>query len=404
MKIFSNDYQSSIPGSGIMAHGGPPRFAINFSGYLAKKCHDWQGLVFKGGSDIEVASFKRLYSKQRKTLFELSVPTKSIHSVTHAKRRLSSRRLLVKEISLVKEVLEEQKPDLVFLNGFSVTAWILFEAARQSHLPVAIQHAGIFAREIREYADRFSPAGRQICYQMERDTTKYAEVNIFLNRFSRDTLVKLLRVSKIKGEVIVPLPRPDWLDRRAPKVLGPRRSLESGLIIGVIARWDRIKNHPAILELAEEIKRTKLPWQIKSITKIPDGSANRLFKDKYKRAIKVLPLVNSGGLQKFLGSIDLLIVPSRFDVSPTVVMESVVCDTPALISPQVGWVSEYERAGAGKWIIDFNRPNQVIKRIETLFQRQNWPALVKFRQVVRDKHDPEKVYRRYLDLFKQAVV
>lgn len=401
MKIFSNDYLSSVPKSGEVVSGGTGRFAAEFSNFVVENNHEWVGLI-EGAVGGEKPSMVQVGGDGFKKFFELKPFFNIFNTVTLRKTSRNPRTLLKAEINLIRDLIKSENPDVVFLNGFYSFTWLIFEAAHLEEVPIVIRHAGVWAKEIEQYSNFFPSKGRQMCHLVERESAEHANINIFSNQSSYDVFVKELKLLKVKNKLIIPLPRPSWVKKL---ISIERKSNDVNKInIGVIARWDKIKNHEAVLALAKEIKKQKLDWKIKSVTKPLSNGPEDQFYQEYKNFIEIIPPIPNGKLNDFFKQIDLLIVPSHFETGPTVVMEAFGCGKPVLISPNVGWVNEYKRVGAGQWIVNFGNPGAVVSRIKGLFVGTQWDNLNKLSKDIYEKHDPGRVYGQYLNLFESLVV
>lgn len=391
MRILSNDYTSSLPNSNFNVKGGPPRFSIDFSAYTLAHGHEWVGLLH----DIKLKSlYESLGRSGGKTFFSAQAPTATHEALRELHENVQPDVFFANEIAVLESVLRIVSPDIVFINGFSAFAWILSASARRLSLPVVIQHAGIWHKEIDLYADLFPLQARTMSYLMEREAAEHVTANIFLNTFSQKAFELIVGTKKVANASIIPLPHPGWsfTDSFHPKT-GPDR------ILGVVARWDRIKNHEAILALAEAIKSQGLPWRIRSVTSIPDTPTKAEFKSRYRELIEVVAPMDRKLLSEFFRASDALILPSHFDVSPTVVMEAVTHGIPTLISPNVGWVSEYQECDMENWIGDFDDPGAIISQLRDNFALPDWPEVSQFANYVKKCHNPDIVYSSYLRLF-----
>lgn len=393
MRILSNDYLSNVPHSGIETKGGPPRFAQDFAQYVQENGHEWHGLVsVKEGTHREDS-----HTDGAVHFHYVEEDQMNFQAFESLQEGNDWRGMFEDSIARTEKLLKNIHPDVVFLNGFSVSCWILASAARRQALPLVIQHAGIFIKEVDIYNDLFSAAARNACAHMESEVACAAAVNIFLNEYSRHVFEALLPLTAQMRSVIVPLPHANWsFETTFAPTPGDRR------VLGVVARWDRIKNHDAILRLAEEISRQGLHWKLRVVTNIPQTAARAEFKARYKSAVEVVAPMDRDSLKLFYRSVDALVLPSHFDVSPTVVMEALSEGKPTLISPQVGWVSEYTAALMQDWIIDFEDAELVVERLKKQFARAAWTELGHFASTLQAQHSPRTVYASYLQLFIAA--
>jgi len=395
MRILTNDYLSNLPGSAIATKGGPPLFARNFSDIVVGNGHEWIGIVTSSSAPLE--GYEEVAVDAKRRFFTIQVPREQRDFLRDASVARIAPADFEKDISRIGSIIAAARPDLLFLNGFSLDAWTYAAAAFRAKLPVVIQHAGILTKEFEMYRDWFSPAAYAFAKEAEGDVAERAAANIFLNEFSRDAFVRLVEPESLANPVVIPLPQAAWPREAVKTPQGTERTL------GIVARWDRIKNHEAVLALAEELQRRALPWRIRSVTAIPETQSQAGLKRKYRSLIDVVPPMDRDDLRAFYASLDALILPSHFDVSPTVVMEGVALGKPTLISPHVGWVSEYEACGMGRWIADFSDPSEVIARLEEQFARSAWPEVDAFASYVAEHHDAAAVYGQYLSVFEQMI-
>ena len=395
MRILTNDYLSNLPGSAITTKGGPPLFARNFSDVVVASGHEWIGILTSSSAPLE--GYEETVVDAKKRFFAIQVPREQRDFLRDASVARITPADFEKDIARIGEIIAVAKPDLLFLNGFSLDAWTYAAAAFRANIPVVIQHAGILTKEFEMYRDWFSPAASAFAKAAEGEVAAKAAANIFLNEFSRDTFVRLVEPETLANPIVIPLPQAPW-PREAVKVSeGTEKTL------GIVARWDRIKNHEAVLALAEEIQRRVLPWRIRSVTAIPETQSQAELKQTYRSMIDVVPPMDRDDLRAFYTSLDALILPSHFDVSPTVVMEGAAMGKPTLISPNVGWVSEYEACGMNRWVADFSSPSDVIARLEEQFARSAWPEVESFASYVAEHHDAKVVYEHYLSVFEQML-
>ncbi|MEO5927358.1 MAG: glycosyltransferase family 4 protein [Patescibacteria group bacterium] len=398
MRILSNDYLTNLPAASHAASGGPAGFARTFSSYLAAHGHAWIGVVHQHKQKDETAVRKTATAHNAEYY---SFTRQKNHSSTflQSTKAIDPRVWFSVQIEALRKLIRRVQPDLLFLNGFSLYAWELLEAARLEEIPIVIQHAGILQVEVEQYKDMFPAPARKAMLQMEREIVEAASAQVFLNEFSHDAFCA--RVANVPPEqaVFIPLPyNEQFITKEAPSSIKQRKG--GPTVIGSVARWDRIKNHQAILALAQEAKRQGLDWSFRCVTKIPDTPVKRQFKKRYAKTIEVVAPMPPADLSRFYASSDILILPSHFDVSPTVVMEAALLNRGTLISPTVGWVSEYQACGLNDWIIDFTHPAEVVTRIHTLLART---SIKRFQTSIKKHHAPSTVFAAYLRLFSSVI-
>lgn len=398
MRILSNDYLANLPNATKVAHGGPANFARHFSAFTIAAGHEWIGFIQRS-TQGEKTLFRTALTLAHREYKSCFFP--SAHMVTFFKLKQTKDLQLFfsNEIACLQRLIRESKPDILFLNGYSLCSWIMLQAASREHLPIVTLHAGIAAIENEIYKHLYSTEARLMLLEMEQDIVRYSSKQVFLNEFSyRVFCERVLAVPKAQA-AIIPLPyeAKEW--QKIPTT-DNKLHTQAEVRIGCVARWDRIKNHAAILDLAREAQKQQLPWHFESVTIVPKTKLFQRFKKEYQKRITVVPPMDRDALMAFYKRMDLLILPSRFDVSPTVVMEAAGAGKSTLISPTVGWVNEYKKCKLQNWIIDFDDPVAVVKRLKKLIQQ---PSIQMFQDSIRRSHAPTLVFQEYLHLFTDLV-
>jgi glycosyltransferase involved in cell wall biosynthesis len=394
MIIFSNEYLANFSNKKL-ATGGPARFAKEFSDFAVKKGHEWDGLFMMAKKGIKFRLSKKKIGQ--KIYWQIVNDGKMYVKITKAKKKIDVMRELRPLINKVGELIKKSSADIVFLNGFSVSNWIIMQAAHSVNKKIVIQHAGIWTKEVNMYKHFFSSWGRKLVLQMEKDISDCVDCQIFLNDFSRKVYNKIVNKVPVAKSRIIPLP---FMGRQHAQLKIKKINSAQPIKIGIVARWDRIKNQQAVLDLAKEIRRQNLNWQIYSVTVIPETKKFLTFKKQYRQLIKVIPPMKYTELPKFYRKMDLMILPSHFDVSPNVVLEAAREGIVTIISPNVGWVTEYKRNGFADLIVDFSKPNLVVKKINRIIGGRPTSKLL---NSLLKKHEKNKIFKEYLRLFGELI-
>ena len=390
-----------MPDAEEVSQGGPANFARLFSAQIASETpHKWIGLIFSA-SKLKTIKLKKSFFFPQREYFKLYFPKKLFKEITLAENFRDPEKILQAPIKKIISLILREKPDVVFLNGFGVFNWILLCAAKKTDTPVVIQHAGIWTKELRLHKHNYSLVGRKIMEQMEKESTFFSSAEVFLNTWSRD----YYRKNVANGENSEVIPLPFDFNSFKKNINSRHKSVFTGangkVRIGTIARWDDIKNHKALLALSRMAKRKKLPWHFYAVTKIPDAPSFEKKRRAYEKNITVIPSLNRTGVSDFCKSMDLLILPSIFDVSPTVVLEAIATNTPVVISQNVGYVHEFVKHGAKNWVINFKNTSKSLTGIKKIIKKpmpetlQRWIVL---------NHDSKKVFSSYLDLFNSVIL
>ncbi|MFA5124636.1 MAG: glycosyltransferase family 4 protein [Patescibacteria group bacterium] len=397
MLILSNDYSNNLPNSKHHAKGGPANFAKRFKSFLKIEGHVWLGLIVEFNS-IESPELKFINKTKSLQYYRLKVPGSLAKKIGRTPNKINAEKLFGPAIDLIAGLIKETQPDIIFLNGYAISNWLILKAAQKEKIPVAIQHAGIWTKELRVYKDFFSLAGRKIMEGMEKEIPKIAAADIFLNDWSRRYFNAHVAKTAKNKTYIIPLPIDFAFYQKADKK--NKKISKDTFNIGIISRWDRIKNHELIAHLAEQARKNGLPWKFYSITKIPRTSKNKEIKKLYRKNIKIIPQTNQVGIRNFCKKMDLIILPSQFETAGFVVLESVASGTPIAISENVGFVDAFKKYGAQDWVIDFNNPSSAIKEIIAI---ANKPMPDKLKNFLFSNHQSDKVFKNYIKLFKNII-
>ncbi len=405
LRVFLNDSHANMPESKHLAQGGPSRFS------------QLMGEHFKTNfPDIELSSLFFSHNDKDDRIYMRETKAQNIYrEVVYPNIQLSSsyiRKFTKKEylaflapwLAVVGEALDRAKPDVVYLNGFSLSNWMILEEAYRRKIPICVQHAGIWKKEINVVKHRFSPSIRRIFASFEKDLITKTTMQIFLNEFSCAEFFKIHHVpltAKLrKKNEIVPLPL-------LPINPTPMHiSNTETRTITTVARWDAIKNHHAVLRLASYIHKKHLPFSVSAVTKWAETPATDI-KRRYPTLVHIVPPMSPSALQTYYSTIDVVIIPSRFDVSPTVLMEAVLRGKPVVISDSVGWVSDYRKYGLQDLIISPRASGEKIAGVLTKLFKQKEQYLPKFKQLQKKilvEHSPKKVFGAYHKIFRNIAI
>lgn len=393
MKIFSNDYQANLPTNKWPTKGGPARFSRLFSDMLTSRGHEWVGLVENyEGDEINTTLID---GKNNKKWWVIFLPKDYISkNFTRAERYKDPTVTGEILINKIKEIIIQEQPDIVFINGSSCFAWAYLAAAHNAKIPIVALHAGIWGIEIDLYSDFFTKNGIKILKKMERDFATLPTINVFLNETSKDYFIKnIYKIPKSKIEII-PLP----CESSSINTKKKDKKKKSIVNVGIVARWDRIKNHKAFLDIANEAVSQNKKWKFFSVTSIPETNTNKEFKESYKKTIEVVAPMDQKSLRKFYRKMDIMILPSKFDVSPHVVLEAALEGVPTFISKNVGYAKMFTKNGLKDFIIDFSVTKKALKKIDSIINKR-YPA--RFTKVLKETHNPKTIINKFEKLFKK---
>ncbi|WKZ28888.1 MAG: glycosyltransferase family 4 protein [Patescibacteria group bacterium] len=289
----------------------------------------------------------------------------------------------------VVEILSSEAPDALILNGFSLANAYLAHAAERLNIPFYFSHHGFWFAEI--------PAALPLAAQarmraMESEAIRAARANVYLNAWSRERVEEAYPGSRRQDDVVIPLPyNPVFLNEAAPSIASDDRAT-----VGFVARWDPIKN----IGLMRAFAQAAMDVRVLAPIEIGGRKSLAAEEDAFPSVVQIMPPLPQEALPGFYRSCDLMVLPSRFDVSPTVVMEAALQGRGTVISDRVGWVETYERLGMEDWIVRDPSP----ERLETAVRRcLGKPVPKRFRDEVLDHHHPDRVFDAWASLLTSNV-
>ncbi|MDB5254665.1 MAG: glycosyl transferase group 1 [Candidatus Nomurabacteria bacterium] len=354
IRILFNDNRNNYPGSTHTPQGGPEIFSALFTSYFKDTPHHLTSVFFLNSIFLDAIASRKILSKKQHDYVELSYPRKTLNaSYKEEYTKKEYLEFLAPWFEEMEKIFDAAKPDVVFLNGYALTNYFLFAVAKKRGIPVCMQHAGIWKEEIMTASgSAFSSSIRKIFISLEKDLTRYTTHHIFLNEHSKDRFLSAhnLTAADLHAVSVIPLPIP------VPKVVRPvtlKKKASKPIAIGAVSRWDAIKNHSAILRLAEYIAENNIPATVSVVTNPFNGIASE-FRDRYTKHVQVIAPMSSAKLVTFYRTCDVLILPSKFETLGGVVMEALIQGVPTVISDQTGWVREYQSFGLDALIISPN--------------------------------------------------
>ena len=391
MKILTNFY-FDLNGTKSFISGTKSQQDI-FQNFLKNKGnYELFGLFAKRADSGE--EFKTISPKEN--FYGLSLPQNYSQESAEKCSSLELRECFSEAFRSIDSVFERVMPDIVFLNGFSWLACLLGWRAQEKEIPVVFIHAGLTFKEFDLYRDYLGDKQADAILKGEKSLALNRKCfHIFLNEFSRNVYEKEFLKQKCPNCFIVPLGAS--FDFHCP---AKRSAVRSKIKVGLIGRWDRIKNHQAFLNLAKHARSENVPAEFFAITRIPEKTkALGISRSDYYAYVEVRDLMPREDLWKFYQEMDVVVCPSLFDVSPHTVLESIICGTPALISPNVGYVDLYRKFKLEHWIDDFSDPAETMEKIERISLEKISPELISW---IKEEYDPETVFEKYLEIINLA--
>lgn len=382
-----------------VTEGGPARFSVHFRKFFTTNKTQLKPLIFSYIKQDGFSPELKKHTIGKQDFFEIIYNAERLHSLY--KQDVSKKdfeKELAPVIQLVEKWLQDSTVDLVFLNGFSLLNWVFLKAADRAGVPIVSQHAGVWKKEVFISGQTaFSAGARRAFYDMERDLYKWSTHHIFLNQFSKQVFIDSYNCeNSINKKVsIIPLPI-DFKNNQ-------KRISKESISIGMVARWDRIKNHAAFLRLADSPAKPK-GWELHSVVKIPPTSTSSVAAH-YKEKIKIHEPMEHGALGVFYKQIDVLVLPSYFETFGGVAAEAFLSGTPVIVSKTTGFSELLHRFKLDDHIIEPSiSGRKMVKIIQGILQKKQayqkkYNMLIEY---LRKEHNPQKVFSAYSTIFTKV--
>lgn len=382
-----------------VTEGGPARFSVHFRKFFTTNKTKLKPLIFSYVKQEGFCPELKKHTLGKQDFFEIIYNAEKLHLLY--KQDVSKKdfeKELAPVIGLVVEWLQENNVDLVFLNGFSLLNWVFLKAAHIVRLPIVSQHAGVWKKEVFISGQAaFSAGTRRAFYDMERDLYKWSTHHIFLNHFSKQVFIDSYNCEDgiNKKTSIIPLPI-DFKNNQ-------KKVYTENISIGMVARWDRIKNHAAFLRLADASTKPK-NWELHSVVKIaPTNTSSIAF--EYKQKIKIHEPMDRIALGAFYKQIDILFLPSYFETFGGVAAEAFLSGTPVVASKNTGFSEVLQKFKLDDHIIEPSiSGRKMVKIIQGILQKKQtyqkkYNALIEYLQ---KEHNPQKVFSAYSTIFTKV--
>lgn len=399
MKILLSSTKGFLrEGAGVF--GGVENFTSMFIPYWKKSKHSFIAFDFRPPKNKKVSLTFRTKSegKNRIVMIKLWIPGIEILNLLQGKHSAETE-LIVQRLT---QVIIQEKPDLFFLNGFILLFYVLMVAAKRASIPIVAVHHGVWNKEIKAVNDEqkiFTKKGLRLRRDLEREIIHFAQRNIFLNSVSAGEFEKYVMPVPKKQLRYISLPyNPMFLNKTLPKpkTVNP----EKQLVIGMVGRWDAVKNFPAFISLAKEASKQKLPWKFLAVTKVnPSPWLKEHLKGLHK-FVEIVDPMSPVKLKKFYQRIDLLVMPSHFETFGGVAMEALLQNKPVLLSPTVGWGDTLKNYKLNDWIMPFGDSKKVITRIKKISVQT--PPKRLLNDIIKYNH-PDYVFKQYEKVFKEVL-
>ncbi len=279
-------------------------------------------------------------------------------------------------VETTKNVLRQEAPDLVLINGTYYSPWILAQAAHELGIPIVLRYAGVLQREVTQK----SYFTKQRLLKYERWIADTADAIIFPSTLCKTVVENEILKKPVTHGVVIPNPV------KASSVRGRKRS--GRYTMAAIGRWSSIKNFEAFIGLHETLLNRRWPHRAIIVSSYKDE------RFPIPETVEFKASMSQDDLQALYRSIDLLVVPSHFETFCNVAAEALVHGTSVLVSENVGFAEVLRKAGLERMIIQsFDDPTVVVAAVKKIAKTK---LSKKERDAVAAFLDPQEVHQKIL--------
>ncbi|MFA6131516.1 MAG: glycosyltransferase family 4 protein [Patescibacteria group bacterium] len=286
-------------------------------------------------------------------------------------------------IETTKNILRQEAPDILLINGTYFVPWILATAAHELDIPVVLRYAGVLQKEVSH--KNFFVRRRLLAY--EKWIASTANAIIFPSNLCKTVVEKEILGHSVDQSVVIPNP--------AKNGFACRQKTKSRYSIAAVGRWSRIKNFQSFIALHNALLKKKFPHRAIMVTSFWDK------KFDIPETIERKEPMSQEDLFKFYKSIDLLIVPSFFETFCNVAAEALVNGTSILVSKNVGFAETLRKAGLKRMVIDsFDDPDKVALAVKRLLKNK---LSEKERKKVVALLNPQQIHQNILEVLNKVI-
>lgn len=332
---------------------------------------------------------KEIYRKKegRKTAtISAGVKVPNIAKVVKKAKTLADvQKKLEKIIKIYQRAIQEEKPDLVLINGTYFMPWCLLIAAEREGVRAVLHYHGVLTKETQNW--KFSQ--RKLFSQMEKCFDKRGLYYIFPSKITKQIVEREVFCRKIKKCSI--LPNPVSAHFFSEKI---RRKNKN---IGIVSRWSGIKNVKFCEKLAEYNHKRGAKFVVNIITDLDKK------KKKYKKLSKFVRFhkpTSNKKLASFYRNMGVVISPSHFETYGNVAKEALASGTPAMVNANMGVSETFKRLGLNDWVINFDSVESVYNRIENVMGETVGENV---KDEMKRIYMPEKIFTEIVSILDSAV-
>ena len=283
-------------------------------------------------------------------------------------------------INIIKDILKDDRPDVVFLNGTYYIPWLISIAAHELKIPIVLRYAGVYSKE----TESFKPKSKKFFNEIEKSFQKRVSHFIFPSRLCLNVVEEEIAKKDIKNAFVIPN------SFSIPEGKNVFKSVERR--IAAVGRWDKIKNFRSFFEIHKLLLKQGWVHEASFVT------GNSKIKSMPKTINRFTSMTHPE-LMKFYSSQGLIVCPSLFETFGNVPMEAVCMGIPVLVSENMGCAEILKMSGLDNMVMSFDDPKKVAERVKELCGQQILPKQI---NNLRKMLDPDVINAEIMSILRDA--
>lgn len=258
-------------------------------------------------------------------------------------------------ITIIKNILKKDKPDVMFLNGTYYIPWLMSIAAYELDIPIVLRYAGVYSKE----TENTKPKMRKFCAEIEKSFQKRTKYFIFPSQLCKNVVEWEVARKELKNSSVIPNGVNVMKSCAVPSTVERR--------IVAVGRWDKVKNFDVFFKLHTLLKKQGWAHEATFVT----GDVRKI--KRMPKTINRLASMTHDELMRFYTSQGIVISPSLFETFGNVPVEAACLGIPVLVSENMGCAELFKTAGLENMVISFSDLDQVAERVKKLCGQQILP-------------------------------
>lgn len=363
---------------------------------IAQVAFSFLDFIEKGKSkDISITavgiinSGKEYYKKvERKKTSIISIGTNLpgiAKVINEAKNLKEVKQKYEKIICLYQKAIQEEKPDLILINGTFFMPWCLLIASERENIPAVLHYHGVLTKEVKNW----EKSKQKIFLEMERCFDKKDLFYIFPSKITKEIVEKEVFGHKIKkcSILVNPVSEHFFTDKN-------RRKNNN---IGIVSRWTGVKNMDFCKKLAEYNHKNGSKFILNVITDL------NVKHEEYKKLSKIVKFhkqKSNKKLASFYRNMGVVISPSHFETYGNVAKEAIASGTPAMVNYNMGVSETFNHLGLHDWVINFDCVKTVYNKIDSVMGET---VHIDVKNKMKELYRPHTIFGQIVSILNSAV-